>query len=139
MQNTVTSYSNSFEGTVRKTLLHRKIRDEHGPHHVRPRHMARGLEIWMEISRDVQSPQALRPRIPTRVQGLVLRPPSCSGAAASDTRFHVEGTVPVFRNPSHEDAVPEFAVTLLGEHRCIAFVFGPLPRTQPARRGHRTR
>ena len=91
--------------------------------------MARGLEIWMEISRNVQSPQALRPRVPTRVQGPVLRPPSRSGATASDTRFDFQCVVSSFCDPSHEDAVPAVTVAPLGEHRCITLVFGPLRGT----------
>ena len=111
---------------IGKPLLHCQIRHKHRSHHVRARHVARGLEIWMEISRDVQSPQALRPGIPTRVQGPVLRPPPCAGAAASDSRLDFQGVVSGFRDPSHEDAVPAVTVASLGEHRCITLVFGPL-------------
>ena len=96
---------------IGKPLLHREIRHKHRSHHVRPRHMARGLEIWMEISRNVQSPQALRPGIPTRVQGPVLRPPPCAGAAASDSRLDFQGVVSGFRNPPYEDAVPAVTVS----------------------------
>ena len=96
---------------IGKPLLDGKIRNKHGPHHVRARHVARGLEIWMEISRDVQSPQALRPRVTTRVQGSVLCPPSRSGAATSDSRFDFQCMVPGFRYPSHEDAVPAVTVS----------------------------
>ena len=96
---------------IGKTLLHRKIRHKHRSHHVRARHVARGLEIWMEISRDVQSPQASRPRVTTRVQGPVLRPPSRSGAATSDSGLDFQCVVSGFRDPSHEDAVPAVTVS----------------------------
>ena len=97
--------------TISEAPLHIEIRHKHCPHHVRAGNMARSLEIRMEISRDVQSPQALRPRVTTRVQGPVLRPPSRSGAATSNSGFDFQCVVSGFRYPSHEDAIPVVAVS----------------------------